>query len=146
KPGNVMLGKYGETLVVDWGLAKVVGDAPSGGRQSPGTEPDGEATFHPSSGSGVAETLAGSAVGTPAVMSPEQAAGRVNELGPATDVYALGATLYALLTGRPPFSGDVGDILTRVGRGEFLPPRRANPDVPAALDAVCRKAMALKPA
>ncbi len=85
KPGNILLGQYGETLVVDWGLAKVVG-TPEQAR----AEPDGEATFHPSSGSGVAETLAGSAVGTPAFMSPEQAAGRTDELGLATDVYDLG--------------------------------------------------------
>jgi serine/threonine-protein kinase len=96
KPGNVMLGKYGETLVVDWGLAKAAG------RPDAAKTPD-EATLRPSSGSGQAATVAGTALGTPAYMSPEQAAGRLDLLGPATDVYGLGATLYAVLTGRPPF-------------------------------------------
>jgi tetratricopeptide (TPR) repeat protein len=78
-------------------------------------------------------------------MSPEQAAGRVDELGPATDVYSLGATLYALLTSRAPFEGPVDQVLPHVERGEWLPPRQQNPAIPAALDAVCRKAMALRP-
>jgi serine/threonine-protein kinase len=93
KPGNVMLGEFGETLLVDWGLAKVVGRA----------EPkEGETTLRPSSGSDVVRTAAGSAIGTPSFMSPEQAEGRLEALGPATDVYSLGATLHCLLTGRPP--------------------------------------------
>jgi eukaryotic-like serine/threonine-protein kinase len=137
KPGNVMLGRYGETLVVDWGLAKVVGRA----------EPTGdEPTLRPSSGSGVAETAYGAAVGTPAYMSPEQAAGRLDQLGPASDVYGLGATLYALLTGKTPVEGkDRGEVLRRVQRGEVVPVRQANPRAPAALAAVCQKAMALRP-
>jgi tetratricopeptide (TPR) repeat protein/tRNA A-37 threonylcarbamoyl transferase component Bud32 len=139
KPGNVMLGKYGETLVVDWGQAKPVGRAES-------LPVDGEATLRPSSGSGVGATQAGSAVGTPAYMSPEQAAGRLEELGPASDIYSLGATLYALLTGQSPFPGtDSGDILRRVQQGELVPPRRVKPAVPAPLEAVCLKAMARRP-
>src|SRR5260370_42054864 len=88
---------------------------------------------------------AGQVVGTPALMSPEQAAGRLDELGPASDVYGLGATLYALLTGRTPFAGARDDVVERVRRGEFVPPRLVKPGVPPALDAVCRKAMALRP-
>ena len=108
KPGNIMLGKYGETLVVDWGLAKPLG------RTEPREQPDrDERTLHPASGSSVIETLAGTAVGTPAFMSPEQAAGRLDELGPASDVYSLGATLYVLLTGQAPFKGDAGEVLKR---------------------------------
>jgi eukaryotic-like serine/threonine-protein kinase len=137
KPGNVMLGQYGETLVVDWGLAKVVGR---------GEHADDKPTLRPSSASGVAGTAYGAAVGTPAYMSPEQAAGRLDELGPASDVYGLGATLYALLTGRPPVEGkDPGEVLRRAERGEVVPVRQANPRAPAALAAVCQKALALHP-
>jgi len=142
KPGNIMLGKYGETLVVDWGLGKVIGRAES--RERPG---DGEATLQPASGSGSVETIAGQALGTPAYMSPEQAAGRLDLLGPASDVYSLGATLYCLLTGRAPFEGtDVGVMLANVQMGEFPPPRQVcGAAVPAALEAICQKAMATKP-
>jgi serine/threonine protein kinase len=79
-------------------------------------------------------------------MSPEQAAGDLDRLGPASDVYSLGATLYSLLTGRPPFEGgDVGDVLRAVRVGDFPPPRAVDPAVDRALEAVCLKAMALKP-
>ena len=140
KPANVMLGRYGETLVVDWGLAKALGrDAGATG------EPREDAPLVPSgSGSGAEATVAGQAVGTPAYMSPEQAAGRINDLGPATDVYSLGATLYHLLVGRPPFDGASAEVLLyRVGAGDFPPPRQARPGVPKPLAAVCGRAMAL---
>src|SRR5205085_4186709 len=97
KPGNIMLGKYGETLVVDWGLAKAAGKAEH--CNSPA-----EGTLSPTSGSAVEPTQMGTALGTPAFMSPEQAAGRLDELGPATDVYSLGATLYQVLTGQAAFA------------------------------------------
>jgi tetratricopeptide (TPR) repeat protein/tRNA A-37 threonylcarbamoyl transferase component Bud32 len=139
KPGNVIVGKYGETLVVDWGLAKTVG------RADPGSAPD-ERTLVPSSSSSLAETLPGSALGTPAYMSPEQAAGELDRLGPRSDVYSLGATLYCLLTGRPPFLGDdAGIILRQVQRGEFPSPRALDPALDRALEAVCLKAMAPRP-
>jgi serine/threonine-protein kinase len=101
--------------------------------------------IRPSRDDGLA-TQAGSALGSPAYMSPEQAAGRVEELGPATDTYGLGATLHCLLTGQPPFrGGDPGELLRKVSRGEWRPPRQVKGDVPAALEAVCLKAMALQP-
>ena len=89
KPGNIMLGKYGETLVVDWGLAK----------SGESSEADWSTTILPepharSEPGRRFETQAGSAMGTPAYMSPEQAAGRIDLLGPASDIYSLGATLY----------------------------------------------------
>ena len=97
----------------------------------------------PSSASGSAETLPGTAPGTPAYMSPEQAAGDLERLGPASDVYSLGATLYCLLTGRPPFEGDdVGAVLRAVQAGDFPPPRPVDPSIDPALEAVCLKAMA----
>ena len=88
KPGNIMLGKHGETLVVDWGLAKFV-DRPQDSAELE------EPTVRPSSGSGGGQTLQGKAIGTPAYMSPEQAAGRLDLLGRQSDVYSLGARLYA---------------------------------------------------
>ncbi len=96
------------------------------------------------SSSGSAETLPGSALGTPAYMSPEQAGGDLERLGPRSDVYSLGATLYCLLTGRPPVEDDdVGAVLRAVQKGDFPPPRRLDPAIDPALEAVCLKAMAL---
>jgi serine/threonine protein kinase len=139
KPGNVIVGRFGETLVVDWGLAKAVGRA--------GSDPSSdERTLVPSSASGSAETLPGSAIGTPAYMSPEQARGDLDALGPHSDVYSLGATLYCLLTGKPPFEGDdVGEALRRVQSGAFPQPRAVDASIDRALEAVCLKAMALEP-
>ena len=118
KPDNVMLGDYGETLVVDWGLAKrlgdrddsfVVADRGAGGRATPthrpsqlaGTMLDPDAG-RPASGSDQL-TAAGQVMGTPAYMAPEQARGEA--LSPAADVYALGAVLFTLLTGKVPYQG-----------------------------------------
>jgi serine/threonine-protein kinase len=139
KPGNIIVGKHGETLVVDWGLAKPLGRHEAG-------ESSDERTFIPTSASGSAETLPGSALGTPAYMSPEQAAGALDRLGPRSDVYSLGATLYVLLTGEPPFAGeDVGSVLAAVQKAEFPSPRRLEPSVEKALEAICLKAMAAQP-
>ncbi len=139
KPGNIILGKHGETLVVDWGLAKPLGRAdPMSGA--------GERTLMPSSGSGSEDTLPGSALGTPGYMSPEQARGDLNRLGPRSDIYSLGATLYCLLTGRPPFDGDdVAGVLRKVQWGEFVAPRQLDSAIDPALEAVCLKAMTFAP-
>jgi tetratricopeptide (TPR) repeat protein/tRNA A-37 threonylcarbamoyl transferase component Bud32 len=136
KPGNIIIGKHGETLVVDWGLAKATG------RSEPGS---GERTLVPSSASGSSETLPGSALGTPAYMSPEQAEGNFESLGRRSDVYSLGATLYCLLTGRPPFAGDAGEVIPAVQKGQFPPPRSLDSSIDRALEAVCLKAMAVEP-
>ena len=141
KPGNVMLGKFGETLVVDWGLAKSVGRADDVMNTG-----DAEGTLAPGFGSSVQPTLAGSRLGTPSYMSPEQAAGRLDRLGPASDVYSLGATLYYLLVGKSPFEGtDLAAVLRQVERGEFPRPRVANIQVDPALESICLRAMAVQP-
>jgi Flp pilus assembly protein TadD len=123
KPANIMLGAYGETLVVDWGLAKVTG-------RREGEARGGEAALRPRAADGLS-TVVGTVMGTPGYVSPEQAMGAVDAVGPASDIYSLGATLYHLLTGRPPVERKV----------VF----EAKQGVPPALRAVCRKAMALKP-
>ncbi len=138
KPANIVVGKHGETLLVDWGLAKPLG------RVEPGSG-SGERTLVPSASSGSTDTLPGSAMGTPAYMSPEQAEGNLAHLGPRSDVYSLGATLYCLLTGKPPFEGDIADVLSAVQKGTFRPPRAVDPSIDLALEAVCLRAMALKP-
>jgi len=110
KPGNILLGSYGETVVVDWGLARTAG-----------TESDGRPPIDPGIAPADAElTQAGEVIGTPAYMSPEQADGRRDQVGPASDIYSLGATLYVLLTGRPPFGpGQISDILEKCSGRTF---------------------------
>ncbi len=142
KPGNIMLGKFGETLVVDWGLAKSVGRPEA----APASATMDDRTLVPQSGSDLRGTELGARLGTPAYMSPEQAAGRIADLGPASDVYSLGATLYCLLTGRAPFNDpDMAELLRKVERGDFPPPRKLKGWIDPALEAICLKAMATDP-
>jgi serine/threonine protein kinase len=140
KPSNVMLGRYGETLIVDWGLAKIAGKKDK-------ADASDSTMIQPGLGtSGATPTRHGSALGTPAFMSPEQAEGQLDRLGPGSDVYSLGATLYTLLTGKAPVEGtDMAEVLQKVRRGDITPSHQAKPETPPALDAVCRKAMALRP-
>jgi serine/threonine-protein kinase len=143
KPGNIMLGKFGETLVVDWGLAKSVGRPEA----APASATLDDRTLVPQSGSDLRGTEVGARLGTPAYMSPEQAAGRIDTVGPASDVYSLGATLYCLLTGRAPFTDqEMPELLRNVEHGEFPPPRQLKSWVDPALNAICLKAMATDPA
>ena len=137
KPANIMLGKYGETLVVDWGLAKHF-------ERDDTARASGEQTLTPQSAAGGKGTEVGDVCGTPAYMSPEQADGDWDVVGPASDIYSLGASLYVLLTGQVAFSGNGRQVLQRVRRGEFLRPQERKKEVPAALAAICLKAMALK--
>lgn len=133
KPANIMLGPFGETLVVDWGLAKRT--------HSTDAKSDDSATATPVLVSEL--TIAGAVVGTPAYMSPEQASGNPESVGPAADVYGLGATLFAVLTGKAPFAGtDANAILKRVDSREQPRVRDLVANAPPALEAICAKAMA----
>ncbi len=124
KPDNVLVGEYGEVWVVDWGLAKALDTVPVEG----GT---------PVSTGRADQTRSGQVAGTPIYMAPEQARGEVDALGPATDVYAIGAMLYQLLAGHPPYSGNTREVLVAVITGP--PPELSEP---APLVAIQRRAMA----
>ena len=139
KPRNVMLGKYDETLVVDWGLAK-----PFDRREEDAVI--GEESLTPSGSGSGSDTPTVGIVGTPAYMSPEQAEVGSPLVGPASDIFGLGAILYTILTGQPPYRGrSVIEVLESVRRCEFPGPRQVEPEVPRALEAVCLKAMAPRP-
>jgi serine/threonine protein kinase/Tfp pilus assembly protein PilF len=137
KPANVILGDYGETIVLDWGLATASGETDSlydHGSFTPGASPLDASLMK-----------SGKLIGTPGFMSPEQAAGHQSAVGPCSDIYALGAILFMILTGRPPFAEpDVPKLLLKIQAGEFSKPREVRSEVPAALEAVCVKAMSLK--
>ena len=137
KPPNVLVGDFGETVVIDWGLAKDLS-----GRVA---EPEVEAIAAAAgSGSGELETAAGNVMGTPAYMAPEQARGE--EVDARADVYSLGALLYELLTGKPPHEGpSLADVLASAQKGQVTPVEERVPDAPPDLTAIVRKAMASEP-
>ena len=140
KPSNIMLGPYGEVLVMDWGLAKVVGRPDRTGEEL--SPLDAEEEEEAVQTARTAETRIGRINGTPSYMPPEQASGRIDLLGPPSDVYALGAILFEILTGQAPFGGDtVAEILEQVRAGA----RRPFPEdlhIPEGLRALCAQAMA----
>jgi serine/threonine-protein kinase len=121
KPANVLLAEDGTPKVTDFGLAKKLG--------------------------GVGPTASGAALGTPSYMAPEQAGARSNEIGPATDVYALGAVLYECLTGRPPFKAATQlDTMMQVVAEDPVPPSRLQSRVPRDLETICLKCLQKQPA
>jgi serine/threonine protein kinase/WD40 repeat protein len=157
KPENVMVGEFGEVLVMDWGLAKILGETEEGAANARLNEPD-------PGGAVDGRTIEGDVLGTPQYMSPEQAAGLISELDERSDIYSLGALLFAMLTLRPPIEGKtLEEILTKVRRGEISTmmsrktTRKKNggpqqqeqlqksEGVPEALRAVIRKAMSQSP-
>ncbi len=161
KPDNIMIGEFGEVLVMDWGLAKNTKEEM--GKQ----KVEIEATEQPDPISAFSFpistfTLQGSVLGTPQYMSPEQAAGEVSELDERSDIYSLGAVLYAILTLRPPVEGTtVAEVLEKVKTGSItslaegagVAKARQSPErhlasaarwpIPASLSAVAMKALAL---
>jgi serine/threonine-protein kinase len=138
KPANIMLGDFGETLVVDWGVAKVAGGSETDSRDvAASPDVDGPAT-------NTDATRAGSVLGTPAYMSPEQAVG--STVGPAADVFSLGATLYHILTNRPPYAATNSQESLALARVGTPPPlRQINRHIPRPLAAICAQALARRP-
>jgi serine/threonine-protein kinase len=150
KGQNILLGEFGEVILIDWGLAKLV-DQPGDGEAyaddaATGAWPGIGSAAAPGTGTDAGLTVAGQAMGTPAYMAPEQAEGRVERIGRRTDVYGLGAILYEILAGRPPFDGEkTHEVLRKVVEQSADPPRRFNFNAPRALEAVCAKAMRKDP-
>ena len=121
KPSNILLGKDGRLRITDFGLARQL---------------DGDSRL----------TLSGDTLGSPGYLPPEQVSLSHGALGPTSDVYALGATLYCLITGRPPFqTGTLADTLEQVRKMEPIPPRRLNPTVPRDLETICLKCLEKEP-
>ena len=150
KPQNIMVGDFGETVLVDWGLAKAVRDGELRRRQQEAVDQISNSTMSWSSqifaaGNLREETREGTVLGTVAYMSPEQARGAGESLDHRADIFSLGATLYAILTGRQPYSGRGAELLENVRMGQFVAPRELNPSTPAAVEAICLKAMAFSP-
>ena len=124
KPSNILLDEHDEPYVTDFGLAKRIG-------------PD----------SGMAATVTGAVMGTPAYMPPEQARGGIKSVTTAADIYSLGATLYETLTGQAPFAGDsAGEIMRQVVDQEPARPRSINPQLDRDLETICLKCLAKEPA
>ncbi|MCB9760617.1 MAG: SUMF1/EgtB/PvdO family nonheme iron enzyme [Alphaproteobacteria bacterium] len=137
KPSNILVGSYGEVQVVDWGLARLLH------RHRVRAEDDAVSTAR--SHQGVYSTRMGRVAGTPAYMSPEQARGENDVVGPASDVYALGAVLYRILVGRAPYAGkDSMTILSRVAKGQLLPLEGPLP-IPGPLREICQRCLAFEP-
>jgi hypothetical protein len=158
KPANVMIGDFGEVYVMDWGLAKVL---VSGGQKPPVTTSRTEGPLSPLAGvvrMGPAVeadlTRDGDVLGTPAYMPPEQAAGRISDVDQRSDVYALGAILYEMLTLESPIDteGDFMEVLLRAAAGIIVPPEQRTPEraqageIPRELSAIALKALAYVPA
>jgi serine/threonine-protein kinase len=137
KPENIMLGRYAETLVVDWGLALSV-------NRDEVAKRSGESTILPSSGS-QAGTSTGGPAGTPAYMAPEQARD-CDHVDRRADIYSLGVILYKILCGKLPYRGaHAMEVLEQLRQGKFARPSEVDASVPRSLEAICLRAMAREP-
>ena len=138
KPGNVMLGDFGEVYVLDWGLAKVVGEQ---------EEDESSPASSPVIGASAALTRGGALLGTPTFMAPEQLQRRTDEVDARSDVFALGAILFEIVA-RTPFRThtDVTEIQRRVEEGEIVRPSGRAAEVAPELDELCARALARDPA
>ena len=146
KPANVMVGRFGEVQVMDWGVARVLESDPSSLYDTDRIEAEDLAGTAP--GDTPLVTREGDVIGTPAYMSPEQAEGARASLGPRSDVYALGAMLYELLAGHPPYADDELPAHALLHRILHAPPRALEElaaDAPPELVAICNRAMARDP-
>ena len=165
KPSNVMLGDYGETLVLDWGLAKDIksgaqgdpalwtdsGDATGKGDKGKAADSGSKSGGASQAGRSDAElTMEGQIIGTPAYMAPEQAEGKTELHGPVTDIYALGGILYKILAGQSPTAPAASTVGTTGQRKlTFVvsePPSKVGKDVDGILERICLRAMATDPA
>jgi serine/threonine protein kinase/WD40 repeat protein len=142
KPSNAMIGEFGETVLLDWGLAKIKGTEDVYAEKLQDTL----ALLQVESTSKGIHTRTGDALGTPNYMPPEQAEGRILELDERSDVYSMGALLYEVLTGTPPFERDsVERVLAQVISSKPRDIAELEPDAPPELVAICVKAMAKRP-
>ncbi|WP_417383196.1 PAS domain S-box protein [Gimesia sp.] len=137
KGDNVILGDFGEVIVLDWGLAKKLGDPLFDADRDTvigSAEEDAEESL--------SETMQGEKLGTPAYMAPEQATGKIDQIDYRTDVYCLAAILYEILTGQPPFSGrSIVEVLDLVIHSTPKPPGKRVPGIPTELEQICLKGL-----
>ncbi len=149
KPSNIMVGAFGEVQVMDWGLAKVLGEAPTPPPPSPTGQTLAETEIRPMRGSQSSETEVGSMIGTPAFMPPEQAGGELDRITERADVFGLGGLLALILTGQPPYASDSAPALRlmaiRAQLGDCLARLDACGAEPAVV-ALCRQCLAPDPA
>ena len=140
KPENIMIGEFGETVVLDWGLAKVKGEADA-------AESELREELNLLKVENIGMTVKGKAIGTPAYMSPEQARGDIAAIDERSDIYSLGAVLYEILTGEPPFKGkNVQETLENVKTGRPVEITVYEPASPPDLCAVVEKTLTKDPA